>query len=68
VTLQSAEGSQQRQGSIFETLEAELAERTLPTGTELPPGLLGGYLGTSATSARPTAARLTRTAPIFLMR
>ena len=45
VTRHSPGGTQRQPGSIFEALEAELAARRLTSDTELPPGLLGGFVG-----------------------
>jgi para-aminobenzoate synthetase len=45
VTRRSAERIIQTPGSIFEALDTEMAGRRLETETELPPGLVGGFVG-----------------------
>jgi para-aminobenzoate synthetase len=45
VRRSTADGVTTVSGSIFEALDAELARRTLTTDTELPPGLVGGFVG-----------------------
>jgi para-aminobenzoate synthetase len=45
VSFNRADGSTQEYGSIFEVLERELAEHAIEPRPELPPGLLGGFVG-----------------------
>jgi para-aminobenzoate synthetase len=41
----SSDGTSTEPGSIFEVLDLEMAKRTLMADTELPPGLVGGFVG-----------------------